>query len=64
MTSMKVSFYAQLKGKHTKKHYKCATIFVDHFSRLLFVHLQLDDNSNKTLAAKFAFKQYAAEHGF
>ncbi len=64
MTLMEVGFYAQLKGKHTKKRYKCTTIFVDHFSHHQFVHLQLDDNSNKTLAAKFAFKQYAAEHGF
>ncbi len=39
MTSTEVGFSAQLKGKLTKKHYKCATIFVDHFSRLQFVHL-------------------------
>jgi hypothetical protein len=63
MTSTEVGFYAQLKGKLTKKRYKCATVFVDHFSRLQFVHLQLYDKSNETLAAKFAFEQYAAEHG-
>jgi hypothetical protein len=63
MTSTRVQFYAQLKGKLTKKRYKCATVFVDHFSPLQFVHLQLDDKSKKTLAAKFAFEQYAAEHG-
>ncbi len=56
-------FYAQLKGKLTKKRYKCATIFVDHYSCLCFVHLQLDNKSNETLAVKLAFKQYAAEHG-
>ncbi len=53
-----VGFYA---GKPTKKRYKCATIFVDHFSHLQFFHLQLDDKSNELLAAKLAFKQYAAE---
>ena len=63
MTSMEVGFYAQLKGKLTKKHYKCTTVFVNHFSCLQFVHLQLDDKSDETLAAKLAFKQYAAEHG-
>jgi hypothetical protein len=63
MTSMEVGFYAQLKGKLTKKRYKCDTIFVNDFSRLRFVHLQLDHKSNETLAAKLAFKQYAAEHG-
>ncbi len=63
MTSTEVDYYAQLKGKLTKKHYKCATVFVNHFSRLRLVHLQLDDKSKETLATKFAFKQYSAEHG-
>jgi hypothetical protein len=63
MTSTEVGFFAQLKSKLTKKHYKCATVFVNHFSRLQFVHPQLDDKSNETLAAKLAFKKYAAEHG-
>ncbi len=31
MTSTEVGFFAQLKGKLTKKRYKCATVFVDHF---------------------------------
>ncbi len=34
MMSTRVGFYAQLKGKLTKKHYKCATVFADHLSRL------------------------------
>jgi hypothetical protein len=63
MTSTEVGFFAQLKGKLTKKHYKCATVFVNHFSRLQFVHLQLDNKSDETLAAKLVIKQYAAEHG-
>jgi hypothetical protein len=57
MTSMEVGFYAQLKGRLTKKYYKCATIFVNHFSRLRFVYLQLDNKSDETLAAKLAFEQ-------
>jgi hypothetical protein len=63
MTSTEVDFYTQLKGKLTKKRYKCATVFVDHYSCLCFVHLQLNDLLAKTLAAKLAFEQYAAEHG-
>jgi hypothetical protein len=63
MMSTEVGFFAQLKGKLTRKHYKCATVFVNHYSHLCFVHLQLDNKSNKTLAAKLAFEQYAAEHG-
>ncbi len=34
MTSTEVGFFIQLKGKLTKKRYKCATVFVDHYSRL------------------------------
>ena len=54
---MEVGIFAQLKGKLTKKCYKCATVFVDHYSHLC------DDKSDKTLTAKLAFEQYAAEHG-
>jgi hypothetical protein len=36
MTLTEVRFYAQLKGKLTKKRYKCAIFFVDLFSCLRF----------------------------
>ena len=32
MVSTEPGFYVQLKGKLTKKRYRCATLFVDHFS--------------------------------
>ena len=63
MTSTEVGFYAQMKGKLTKKRYRCATIFVDHYSRLRFVHLQIDNSSIKTIVAKSAFKSFAAKNG-
>jgi hypothetical protein len=63
MLSTEVGFFAQLKGKLTKKRYRCCTIFVDHYSRLRFVHNQIDDSSVKTVAAKHAFEKFAAEHG-
>jgi len=63
MASTEVEFFVQLKGKLTKRCYRCATIFVDHCSRLRFVHLQIDDSSAETLVAKRAFKTFAAEHG-
>ena len=49
MTSTELGFVAQLKGKLTKKRYPCATIFVDHYSRLQYVHPQVDDFSIKTV---------------
>ncbi len=63
MTSPEVGFYAQMKGKLTKKRYRCATIFVDHYSHLRFVHLQIDNLSVETVAAKRAFEIFTAEHG-
>jgi hypothetical protein len=52
MTSTEVGFYAQMKGKLTKKRYRCATIFVDHYSRLRFVHLQINNSFVKTVVTK------------
>jgi hypothetical protein len=63
MESLQVGFFAQLKGKLTKKRYPGATIFVDHFSRLRFIHLMLDLSAEETLKAKHAFEQFASEHG-
>jgi hypothetical protein len=59
MTSTEVGFYAQMKGKLPKKLYRCATVFVNHYSRLRFVHLQVDNSSVKTVAAKCAFETLA-----
>ncbi len=58
-----MGFHAQLKGKLTKKRYKYTIIFVDHFSHLRFVNLQLDAFSEEKMATKNAFEQFAAEHG-
>jgi hypothetical protein len=63
MESSQVGFFAQSKGKLTKKQYTGATIFVDHFSRLRFIHLMLDLSAEETLKAKRAFEQFASEHG-
>jgi hypothetical protein len=64
MTSTEVGFYAQMKGKLTKKWYRCATAFVNHYSRLCFVHhLQVNNSSVETVAAKHAFKSFATKNG-
>ncbi len=63
MTSTEVGFFAQLKGALTKKRYRCSTIFVDNYSRLQYVHLQVNNTAKETMEAKHAFKKYAAEHG-
>ncbi len=63
MVSTHVGFFAQLKGKLTNKRYKAASIFVDHFLRLRFVHLMQDLSSEESVKAKRAFEQFAAKHG-
>jgi hypothetical protein len=62
MTSTEVEFYMQMKGKLTKKHYRYATVFINHYSCLRFVHLQVDDSSVKIVATKCAFKTFPAKH--
>jgi hypothetical protein len=56
-------FVAQLKGKLTRKRYRAATIFVDHNSRLSYVHLQEGLTSKETVEAKHAFEAYARVFG-
>jgi len=54
---------AQLKGIPTTKRYTAATVFVDHFSGLGYVHLQKTTNADETVQAKQAFEAYADSHG-
>jgi hypothetical protein len=54
---------AQLKGRLTHGGYKVATIFVDHYSQLGYVHMQKDLSSLETLKAKHAWELFARERG-
>jgi hypothetical protein len=56
-------FVTQLKGKLTRKRYKAATVFVDHASRLSYVHLQESLTSKETVEAKHAFKAFSRSFG-
>ena len=52
-----------MKGRHTRRIARAATMFVDHHSDLTYLHLQCSTNSDETLDAKKAFELYANEHG-
>jgi hypothetical protein len=54
---------AHMKGLPTKQRYSAATIFVDHYSRQGYVHLQESLNASDTLRAKEAFKRYCESFG-
>ena len=53
----------QMTGVLTTKRYNYATVFVDHYSRLGYVHLQKTQDVMETLEAKEAFERFAATHG-
>jgi hypothetical protein len=63
MISTQVGFIAQLKGTLTRKCYTAATILVDHYSRLKYVHLMTRLTSEETIEAKQAFEHFAEQHG-
>jgi hypothetical protein len=63
MESRDVGFVTQLKGCLTHGRYRVATIFVDHFSRIGYVHLQKDTSSAETIKAKDTFELFARECG-
>ncbi len=46
---MQVGFIAQHKGTLTKKRYTAAPIFVDHYSRLKYIHLMTKLTSKETM---------------
>jgi transposase InsO family protein len=47
---------------HTTKRYNYATIFVNHFSKLGYVHLQQTLTSDDMVKAKKAFKNYVTTY--
>jgi hypothetical protein len=63
LISTQVGFIAQLKGTLTKKRYTAATIFVDHYSWLKYIHLMTKLTSEETMEAKQAFEHFAEQHG-
>ena len=64
MVSTQLGFFAQMKGRLTKKRYKGATIFIDHFSRVRFTFLMTTDlTSEETVEAKEAFERWSEQHG-
>ena len=54
---------AQMTGFLTTKRYKFATVFVDQYSRLGYIHLQKTATAEETIEGKKAFESYARRHG-
>ena len=63
LESSTTGFIAQLKGKLTSRRYKCATVFVDHYSDLTYIHLHSRLTNDETVEAKKAFEAFARNYG-
>ena len=55
-----MGFIAHTKGRLTKKRYRYATLFLDHFSDLKYVHCMSKITSEETIYAKKSCERYAA----
>ena len=56
-------FMGLLKGQPTKRRYKAATVFKDHFSKAKYVHYQENLTGDETLKAKHAYERWASSNG-
>ncbi len=54
---------AQMTGFLTTKRYRYATIYVDQFSRMGYVHLQKTASAEETVEGKRAFESFTHRHG-
>ena len=63
MEATEPGLIAQLKGTPTTKRYRYATMFMDHQSRLSYVHLMKTLTSEEMLEAKKTFETWARDLG-
>ena len=63
LESTSPGFIAQLKVTLTQQRYRYATVFVNQFSRYMFVYLQKHITSQETVMAKHAFERATEQHG-
>ena len=54
---------AQMTGRLTTKRYTCATVYVDQYSSMSYVHLQKSTDAEETIGGKRSFESYARQHG-
>ena len=63
LESTNPGFVAQIKEWLIKFRYRYATIFLDHYSSLSYIHLQCSTNGDETLDVKKEFEAYARSIG-
>lgn len=63
LESRTMGLIGHMKGTPTVQRYRCATVYVDHFSRLSYVHLQKQLTSEETVQGKIAFEKFCEARG-
>lgn len=63
LTTNTPGLVAHMTGRPTTARYKCATVFVDHYSNFGYLHLQRSTSAEETIQAKEAFETYARQNG-
>ena len=58
-----LGFVPIAKGQPTVRKYRGASVFVDHASDFMYVHMHHHLTTDETIDAKHAFKRLAAQHG-
>jgi hypothetical protein len=63
LESSMLGLIGHMKGIPTVQRYRCATVYVDHYSRLSYVHLQKQLTSEETVQGKVAFEKFCEARG-
>ena len=57
------SLLAGVKGNLTPNRFWVATVFINHFSDLTYIHVSQSETSEETVEAKKDFEHFASLHG-
>jgi hypothetical protein len=63
LESSTLGLIAHMKGTPTIQRYRCATVYIDHYSRLSYIHLQKQLTSEETVQGKVAFEKFCEARG-
>ena len=63
LESRMLGLIGHMKGTPTVQRYRCAIIYVDHYSRLSYVHLQKQLTSEETVQGKVAIEKFCDARG-
>jgi hypothetical protein len=63
LESSTLGLILHMKGTPTVQRYRWATVYIDHYSRLSYIHLQKQLTSEETVQGKVAFEKFCEARG-